>query len=136
MVRQTKVNGFNQEMESGIGWHVVNEKVRGKDTEKKKQRKVVVVAAATWSLKDSVWRPRMDQCESVGFYDTVSTMRHAFDKDWRRVLRKSQFRKLISRVCHNDEHEINEVRDEVFQDYATIMCCFHFYAACSSGTRE
>ena len=90
-------------------------------------------AANVWTLPQSVWAPRLTDAESLCFYDTTPTLRKAFDKDWRRTIRKSQFQKLIGRVCHDDDEEVAQIREEVFQDYATIASCFHFYAACSSG---
>ena len=96
-----------------------------------------------WKIDESVWAPRLTESQSKDFYDTPKLLREQFELDWRRCISKTTFSKFLVKTIREGqmlemsnqavEEELEQVKQEIWEDYDIMCNAFSFYAACSSG---
>eukprot|EP00935_MAST-01C_sp_MAST-1C-sp1_P000140 g140.t1 len=115
------------------GWYEVRELPPRQGLKKPAKKAPPKVEKPKWTLPMSVWAPRLTLSESKDFYDSDKVWKRSFKTDWRRMWRKPSFRNLILRACGGNEKEVEEIKEEIQEDYRLMVRCFEYYACASGG---
>ncbi|DBA90981.1 TPA: hypothetical protein ACH3X2_004190 [Trebouxia sp. C0005] len=95
---------------------------------------------AAWTVEQSaIWRPRLREADSRGFWDTPGCRDRMFEADWARACNKEKFATMMARENKNskapveDKVALKEIHDTVRQHYELINSAFTFYPTGSSA---
>ncbi|DBA81483.1 TPA: hypothetical protein ACH3X1_007263 [Trebouxia sp. C0004] len=95
---------------------------------------------AAWTVEQStIWRPRLREADSRGFWDTPGCRDRMFQADWARACNKEKFATMMARENKNskapldDKVALKEIHDTVRQHYELINSAFTFYPTGTSA---
>lgn len=92
-----------------------------------------------WRLPESIFKPRLRESDSKGFFDTHQIEDRNFEKNWKRVTGKDKFLSFLERESRtNKEKDAKQVEREIHsilrQHYMIISSIFAYYAVTGGGS--
>ncbi|KAK3268012.1 hypothetical protein CYMTET_23460 [Cymbomonas tetramitiformis] len=104
------------------------------------EREVENHALQTWSIKESVFASRSEECHARSHTNMDHTTQRMFDVDWERMINKPNIRKVLrsygyARDPDNEnaaEEMVEEVAKMMSQYYKLVQAYFDFYCAAES----
>lgn len=87
-----------------------------------KEQPVIIKKKVTWSLRKSIFAPRLRECDTKDFYDTPELLYAAFRADWEHS--------KLPRVIKNPD-ALADVKEIMAERYPLLRETFRFYAGIS-----
>ena len=112
-------------------------------TEKVVQQETILVelvpevAKVPWSLPKSIFRPRVKECESRGYFDSERVKEKSKTNDWDSMLGKEKFRSMLIRENKNVDQEVDFMLNKLKRIFSTnwyILASTHTYYCCQGNT--
>ncbi|GIL52460.1 hypothetical protein Vafri_8339 [Volvox africanus] len=95
---------------------------------------------SSWNVDESLFAQRKKESESHELYDTEKVRLQQLNVDWKRVVSKARFRRMVSKGDlgvkedgQSLEEELGEVREELQRQSDFIRAAFIYYSMTSPG---
>ncbi|GIL79647.1 hypothetical protein Vretimale_12241 [Volvox reticuliferus] len=95
---------------------------------------------SSWNVDESIFAQRKKESESRELYDTEKVRLQQLNIDWKRVVSKARFRRMVSKGDlgvkedgQSLEEELGEVREELQRQSDFIRAAFIYYSITSPG---
>ena len=98
---------------------------------------VAEVPKVPWSLPQSIFRPRVKECESRGYFDSERVKEKAKTNDWDSMLRKEKFKSMLIRenkhADQSDDFMLNKMKRIHSSSWYTLGSTYTYYC-CQGNT--